>query len=266
MRIHHGIGVTQALESMPRLERLGLGAELYLEPVALENWLDDAWQGLAADFARLSVSFHAPFWNLDLLSPDPGIARLSQRRLEQALHAVSHFTDVQSAPVHVVVHSGIPHGRTSEEALGRAERMIAKLEPLLESARDAGAALCLENTHEPDPDSLNRVLEALPELRFCFDAAHAQVFSRTPDPSEWLALSPAHLHLNDNHGEFDEHLTLGAGILPHATWLPAWAERAPLVLEVRGDPTASVRWLQHTLGTRSERDLEPRVLEALTVG
>jgi sugar phosphate isomerase/epimerase len=62
-----------------------------------------------------------------------------------------------------------------------------------------------------------------------------------------LALQPIHLHLNDNHGVFDEHLPLGAGSLPHLSWLPEWAERAPLVLEVRGDPSSSVDWLRGTL-------------------
>jgi hypothetical protein len=244
------------------LERLGIGAELYLEPDALESWFSDDWWSLAGAYAQVPVSFHAPFWNLDLLSPDSGIARLSERRLEQTLHAVSHFSDSRPAPAHVVFHSGIPHGRTPAQAGERAERLIPKLEGLVAAATDVNAVWCLENTHEPNPDSLRVVLEALPELRYCFDAAHAHVFSRTPDPHAWLTLEPAHLHLNDNGGEYDDHRALGTGVLPHLTWLPAWAHRAPVVLETRGDPTASVAWLRAHVEPRRDA----RVLEALTVG
>jgi sugar phosphate isomerase/epimerase len=262
MRIHHSCAVTNARAHAQTLERLGIGAEVYLEPDALEAWFSDDWWSLAHTYADASVSFHAPFWNLDLLSPDSGIARLTERRLEQTLHAVSHFSENRDAPVHVVFHSGIPHGRTPVQALERADRLIPKLEPLVAAAREVNVAWCLENTHEPDPSSLKRVLEALPELRYCFDAAHAHVFSRTRDPQAWLALEPAHLHLNDNRGEFDDHLQLGEGVLPHLTWLPEWADRAPMVLETRGDPTPSVRWLRDHL----ESAPRERVREALTVG
>jgi sugar phosphate isomerase/epimerase len=268
MRIHHSLGVQRALESLPRLTELGIGAELYLEPVALDGWTEAQWRTLAGQFADTSLSFHAPFWNLDPLSPDPAVAKLSKDRLEQTLWTVSHFTAHREDPVHIVLHSGIPHGRTGSQALERAERLIPFLEPLLREATQTNAAWCLENTHEPDPQSLARVLAALPDLRYCFDAAHAQVFSRTPQPEPWLALNPAHLHLNDNHGVFDDHLQLGQGMLPHRSWLPDWAERGPLVLEVRGDPAASLEWLNHALRHQSQEheDLTHRAREALTVG
>jgi sugar phosphate isomerase/epimerase len=266
MRIHHSLSVTHALEQLPRLAHLGIGAELYLEPAVLETWHSENWHALSSEYANVPLSFHAPFWNLDLLSSDPGIARLTQRRFEQTLHAVAQFTDARAEAIHIVLHSGIPHGRTHDEAVERAERLIPKLEELVSNASEVNAVWCLENTHEPNPESLKRILEALPDLRYCFDAAHARVFSRTPEPHPWLELNPAHLHLNDNHGEFDDHLALGTGVLKHENWLNQWASRGPMVLEVRGNPTSSVEWLHRTLGIENPRALEPRVLEALTVG
>ena len=153
---------------------------------------------------------------------------------------------------------------TPAQALERSDRLSAKLEGLVAAAREVGAVWCLENTHEPDPDSLWRILNHLPELRYCFDAAHAHVFSRTPNPMAWLDLEPAHLHLNDNAGVFDDHLQLGTGVLPHLTWLPEWSTRAPLILEIKGDAAVSVAWLRDLLEARDKK--APRVLEALTVG
>lgn len=264
MRIHHSLAVTRVLEALPILESLRIGAEIYLEPDVLEAWRGEAWQSLASAVSELPVSFHAPFWNLDLLSPDSGVAQLTQRRFEQTLHAASYFSEARSAPVHVVFHSGIPHGRTPAQALERSDRLSTKLEGLVAAAREVGAVWCLENTHEPDPDSLWRILNHLPELRYCFDAAHAHVFSRTPNPMAWLDLEPAHLHLNDNAGVFDDHLQLGTGVLPHLTWLPEWSTRAPLILETKGDAAVSVAWLRDLLEARDKK--APRVLEALTVG
>jgi sugar phosphate isomerase/epimerase len=264
MRIHYSLAVSKVLETLPILESLRIGAEIYLEPDALESWRGEMWQGLASAVSELPVSIHAPFWNLDLLSPDSAVAQLTQRRLEQTLHAASYFSEARSAPVHIVFHSGIPHGRTSVQALERADRLVPKLERLVSAAREVGAVWCLENTHEPDPNSLRRVLGNVPELRYCFDAAHAHVFSRTPDPQAWLSLKPAHLHLNDNAGVYDDHLPLGTGVLPHLTWLPEWSTRAPMILETKGDPNASVTWLRDALEPHDKK--APRVLEALTVG
>ena len=58
--------------------------------------------------------------------------------------------------------------------------------------------------------------------------------------------------------------SLGLGVLPHLTWLPDWAHRAPLILETKDDPTASVAWLRDAL--EAHDNTAPRVLEALTVG
>lgn len=68
------------------------------------------------------------------------------------------------------------------------------------------------------------------ELGFCFDAAHARVFSRTPDPGPWLALAPEHLHLNDTDGVYDRHWNLGRGSWATGrgsvpTWTGPWSWR-----------------------------------------
>ena len=64
---------------------------------------------------RLPLSVHLPFWNLDLLSPDPEVVGLTLRRLLFGLERA-----VELGADRAVLRSGIPAGRTPEEALERA--------------------------------------------------------------------------------------------------------------------------------------------------
>ena len=225
MDVRLAFPLSRAEEALPRLQALGLGAEVYLDPALLEE--DALFQSLRRRFSG-KLSVHLPFWNLDLLSPDPEVRGLTLRRLLFGLDRAAELGADRA-----VFHSGIPHGRTLEEALGLVVRR----------ARTLGVRLLLENSHEPHPEALRPVLEAhAGELGFCFDAAHARVFSRTPDPGPWLALAPEHLHLNDTDGVYDRHWNLGRGVLGHGAWLRPYLDRT-MVLEVREDPEASLRYL-----------------------
>lgn len=235
MDLRLSLNVAQALGWLPHLEELGVGLEVYLDPAHLE---EDALFSRLAQALRHPPSAHLPFWNLDLLSPDPEVRTLSLRRLLFALDRAAELGADRA-----VFHSGIPHGRTPEEAEERAGRLVEALRPLVRRARTLGVRLLLENSHEPGPQALRPVLEAHGEVvGFCFDAAHARVFSATPEPEPWLALGPEHLHLNDTDGLYDRHWNLGTGQLEHARWLPPYLDR-PLVLEVRGNPLPSVAFL-----------------------
>ncbi|GAA5335217.1 MULTISPECIES: sugar phosphate isomerase/epimerase family protein [Thermus] len=235
MDLRLALPLDQVLPQRNQLEALGVGLEVYLDPEHLE---DDALFHRLAQELKEPVSAHLPFWNLDLLSPDPEVRALTLRRLLFGLERAAELGADRT-----VFHSGIPHGRTPEEAQARAERLAEKLRAVVRRAQALGIRLLLENTHEPSPEALQPLLAAYPEaLGFCFDAAHARVFSATPKPEPWLALGPEHLHLNDTDGVYDRHWNLGQGVLDHARWLPPYLS-LPLVLEVRGDPRASLAYL-----------------------
>ncbi|MGM8838764.1 MULTISPECIES: sugar phosphate isomerase/epimerase family protein [Thermus] len=235
MDLRLALPVDQVLPKRAQVEALGVGLEVYLDPEHLE---DDALFHRFAHTLGRAPSVHLPFWNLDLLSPDPEVRTLSLRRLLFGLERAAELGADRA-----VFHSGIPHGRTPEEARARAEGLVERLGPVVRRAQTLGIRLLLENTHEPHPEALRPVLAAYPEaLGYCFDAAHARVFSRTPEPEAWLSLRPEHLHLNDTDGVYDRHWNLGEGILDHARWLPPYLD-LPLVLEVRGHPQASLEFL-----------------------
>jgi endonuclease IV len=111
MDLRLSLNVRDLKAMAPRLEALGLGAEAYLDPEVLED--DELFWN--APRLRFPLSVHLPFWNLDLLSPDPEVAGLTLRRLLFGLERA-----VELGADRAVLHSGIPAGRTPEEALERA--------------------------------------------------------------------------------------------------------------------------------------------------
>ncbi|HUK51255.1 MAG TPA: sugar phosphate isomerase/epimerase family protein [Terriglobales bacterium] len=59
-----------------------------------------------------------------------------------------------------------------------------------------------------------RVLDAVPSLKFHFDVAHAFIENRMKGVQQYLdafADRLVHVHMHDNHGKQDEHLALGGG-------------------------------------------------------
>lgn len=235
MDVRLALGLGQVRGQLARVEALGVGLEVYLDPAHLED--DALFEDLSQALPQ-PLSAHLPFWNLDLLSPDPEVRGLSLRRLLFALDRAAELGADRA-----VFHSGIPHGRTPEEARERGERLVEALGPVARRAEALGVRLLLENTHEPEPAALLPVLRAYPErVGFCFDAAHARVFSQVPEPEVWLKLAPEHLHLNDTDGTYDRHWNLGQGLLDHGRWLAPHLGR-PLVLEVREDPLPSLAFL-----------------------
>lgn len=99
------------------------------------------------------------------------------------------------------------------------EVKIAWLADLVRAGTDRGVVVTLENVDEP-PEVLRRVLDAIPNLRFCLDVGHAHLDRRVDGGREYLErlgdrLGLAHVH--DNHGghgqKGDEHLAFGQGTI-----------------------------------------------------
>ena len=138
--------LSRAEEALPRLQALGLGAEVYLDPALLEE--DALFQSLRRRLPG-RVSVHLPFWNLDLLSPDPEVRGLTLRRLLFGLDRAAELGADRA-----VFHSGIPHGRTPEEALERALPLAEALGLVVRRARTLG----VRRFWRPMPGSLASAL------------------------------------------------------------------------------------------------------------
>ena len=87
----------------------------------------------------------------------------------------------------------------------------------IEQAERLGCQICIENIFETNPEPLLPLFQKLasPVFGHCFDIGHWNMFA-TGSLEEWFASLgkyTRHLHLHDNHGQFDEHLPIDGGVV-----------------------------------------------------
>jgi len=191
-----------------------LNPEVGFDATALDGALPRDFERVARAFHEkgLRVTCHAPFLDLCAGSPDPGVRRLTRTRLEQTLRAVAIFR-----PVTVVCHTGWDHRRYPGMREPWLEESLPVWSWFAEALRDEGARMMIENVYERTPEE---ILECVAPLReegvgVCLDTGHLTAFGRDP-LMRWIrVLGPdvGQLHLHDNHGESDEHLAPGKGIV-----------------------------------------------------
>src|SRR5256886_6370087 len=96
----------------------------------------------------------------------------------------AHFLEARSAP------RIAPQAKTSW------------LSDLVDAATDRDVVVTVENVDEP-PDVLRKVLDAVPDLRYCLDVGHAHLDKRADGARKYLAVLGDRLglaHIHDNHG------------------------------------------------------------------
>jgi sugar phosphate isomerase/epimerase len=198
-------------------ESLGLGIELVslAVPPALNDEQEFSRQSRAyhKELARLPVfkSMHGPFMEIAPHSLDSSIATASALRVGRAMKAAREIGC--SA---VIFHTGI---NTLIQAPGYIEQAISRQVTFWSDILDRypETTVLLENMWERSPSVLSGIAESIGDDRFgvCVDCGHAHIHGAR-GPAEWITeLAPylRHMHWNDNHGDIDSHLPLGAGNL-----------------------------------------------------
>ncbi len=142
------------------------------------------------------------------------------------------------------------------------EEKTQTLRRLQRGAAESGIVLCLENTEET-VEALKSVFVAVPELRFCLDVGHANLFSN--NPLDFLRIFKdrlEHLHISDNRGgnteKDDLHLPPGEGSVDFPSIFSMLKELGydgamTVELHPRFDVNVkleSLRWLKDRLRTR----------------
>jgi sugar phosphate isomerase/epimerase len=164
---------------------------------------------------NLSVTFHAPFMDLNPGAVDARVREITFHRFEQVLALTPLFR-----PRAVVFHPGYDRWRYDNNEDLWLENSLLTWKPLVERGESLSVKLAIENVFEDRPSSLLRLFSALdsPWVGYCLDAGHENIFSRE-GAARWLETLGPHLvetHLHDNNGRADEHLPLGEGRIDFA--------------------------------------------------
>ncbi len=190
-----------------------INVEIALNAESLDNYSYKFFRKIAQELKKegLKITIHMPFMDLSVGALDPWIKEASLRRIVSAIERAVIFE-----PLNMVLHSGYHADYHREKKFEWRESFIEGLSKILEICKDLNLTLSLENTFETDPEFIKPVFENFQgELFWCFDPAHAKVFSEK-DELEWLKMLYPYLkeiHCHDNLGKYDDHLAIGKGIV-----------------------------------------------------
>lgn len=218
------------------------------------DYRDEAAVRRAADQMRSleldPVSFHAPFAErIDITSLDEGAREAAVLELMRACEAAAIL-----GCEHVVLHPGPEReGRPPEEEFfQRMHHAAASLNRVASRCCDLGVHLLLENMlahlmfgHVRDMMYLLGEIRSC-DVGTCLDTGHAFLAREMNTVIQKLSGHLKMVHVNDNHGGWDEHLPPGEGAIDWpwvAGELRKWDFRGVLVLEISagaGEPVEQV--------------------------
>lgn len=167
--------------------------------------------GAAAPSYKMKYSIHAPI-------ADVNIAALSERMREastlelMATMEQAITMEVTTITIHPGLYSMVVHGQ-ERKSVERAKKSIRTLDRV---TGEFGVTMALENMPSfkfmlgQTAEELNELIEGT-DMKVCFDIGHANTTGQIDSMIELFGDRLANIHIHDNNGDRDEHLTLGEG-------------------------------------------------------
>jgi sugar phosphate isomerase/epimerase len=197
---------------LPRVLTNRINPEIGISGDVIDTHSKDEFSEIASLLHNedITISLHAPFYDLAPGGMDKKILKATRERLQQLFDLVPVFK-----PISVVCHTGYDRKRYHEVEDAWLETSLETWTPLIEHLKGTGTVLMIENVYEKTPRMLIRLFEGLntEQTGFCFDLGHMRAFSET-EIRGWInELGPRirELHLHDNDGTEDHHLAIGEG-------------------------------------------------------
>lgn len=166
------------------------------------------------------LALHGPYEDLNVVSSDPDIARISQQRYLQTIE-IAKALKLR----YVVFHSQWTPLYAAKHAT---KTWLSKMtdfweQVLAEHLEDTHTTILIENYLEPTPEHIVKLLSRMnsPHLKACLDTGHANLFSQC-SPEDWIHdFGPhvAYIHAHNNGGDVDSHDAFDKGIIDMDSFL-----------------------------------------------
>jgi sugar phosphate isomerase/epimerase len=172
---------------------------------------------------KIEKHFHAPFWDLCLGSANDRIKEVTNFYFDYA-YKIAEELGCQT----ITVHQGyIPNTSNINNWI---KRSIKFWQDFFET-HQSNIIMCMENLCEQDPETLIGIVDSLENenIGINLDIGHANCNSDM-SPLAWikqLGNRITYVHLHDNFGENDDHLSLGKGSMSMIEILNALNKYAP---------------------------------------
>ncbi len=160
---------------------------------------------------KLSYSIHAPISDINIGSLNERIREDSILEILTTAETAVSF-DIDTITIHPGLSSmAVPY--MEEKAAEKAKKSLRSIDRI---SAEYGVRIAVENM-PAFPFMLGRTAEELKflidetNLGFCLDIGHANTTDETDNLIKEFRDRLINVHIHDNHGEHDEHLTLGEG-------------------------------------------------------
>lgn len=227
-RIHAHVPYARLGEHLEFAIANRINPEVYLPAESLDQIV---WEELAAHSdvlksSGLATTIHSPFMDLNPGAMDSSIRGVTRRRIQQVMKAAELLR-----PRVIVVHPGFDDLHYGDNRLEWLKNSIDFWREFVPQARELGTVLAVENIFEREPSTLKALLDEIddPCFRHCFDIGHWNMFT-TVTMEEWfseLGSYIAETHIHDNHGQSDDHLPVGEGMIDFARFFRLLTSYAP---------------------------------------
>jgi len=201
---------------LPFVLKERINPEIGLDCFVLDRYSNEEFRKVARALcdAGLSITFHAPFYDLRPGALDHRIREVTIERLERVFELVPWFK-----PKSVVCHAAFDERYYISHEMEWVENSKETWNRFVGLAEEMDTIVSLENVYEYTPEYLGLLLDAFsdnPHLALCFDTGHCNAFSGT-SMEAWMGSVGHHIgqiHLHDNNGSTDSHLPVGSGTFP----------------------------------------------------
>ncbi len=191
---------------------LGINPEVYIDGADLTGPSRVFLKRVREEFSArgLRITQHGPYLGLNPAGINEKRRLLTVEKYREAFSAAEAMGSAA-----IVLHAGYDKKTFKADVDHWLERSMRTWPEFVKRAEDGEITIAAENILEGEPAPLQRLVEEInsPNFRLCIDSGHLNVFSRASFETWFKALGPfiAELHLHDNRGKTDEHLSLGEG-------------------------------------------------------
>jgi len=162
----------------------------------------------------MKYSVHAPFADINPASLSKPVLRASMKRLKQSMQ---HAHDLDAYLW--VFHPGSKSGISAFYPRADWKQNENSIRELHKTAENLGLTIAMENMPEKynflmkTPEDFQRFYNetGLTDIGVVLDTGHANLEGQIQPFLQRIPDKVAHVHVSDNHGEFDEHLGVGYG-------------------------------------------------------
>ena len=214
MKLHAHIPYPILTERMDDIVDASINPEVYFD----NHCVDTVDLGVVADIKRrldaagLSVTIHGPYMDLCAGAVDEKVREVTVERYLKTLEIAEVLR-----PLRIVLHAGYDEKRFDGDVALWLSQSLKTWQKVVPVAERVGTVITVENVFEEEPAPIRRLVESVNSTGFgvCVDAGHMNLFSKV-EMDEWfhsLGRWIKEVHIHDNHGEYDEHLPVGEGVI-----------------------------------------------------